>query len=188
MATLDKHPETGEPGSWTYIGGMGWINNDAWQGPRTHYEDGTPVPDFSYRNKWNPNWSIRLNDIMRWAGGGAGAGRTREREDYTYAKFNDPFWRTPEGRQWINQAAISGKSLEEINQEMMAMGERADAKREAWHKLREGGANSGSADTSGGMFSQGFNAARNEQKAPQEEEKPTGVASLFASYMKERGM
>lgn len=177
MATLDKHPETGEPGSWTYYGGVGWINNDAWQGPRTHYEDGTPVPDFSYRSKWNPNWSIRLNDIYGFVGQRAGAGRTRLRDDYNYATFNDPFWRTAEGRQWINQMAISNKSLEEINREMASMGERAEKKKAAWQKLRESGSNDGSADTSRGMFGGGYSAGR----AAQDERR----ASQTAKYQRE---
>ena len=129
---LKVHPETGEEGDWTYIGGMGWINNDAWQGPRTHYEDGTPVDSFlDARRDWNPNWSIRINDINRWAGGQhAGAGRTMFTDDmWNWEAFNDPFWRTPEGRQWVSNAAISNKSLEEIYKEMMNMGEDAEKRR-----------------------------------------------------------
>ena len=125
---LAVNPKTGEEGAWMFTSQTGWTDASKLGGPRTHYEDGTPVADFSYRNDWNPNWSIRLNDISNWAGGqGGGAGRTMLSQDQLgYAGFNDPYWRTSEGRQWVNQQAISGRSLEEIYREMAQMGERAD--------------------------------------------------------------
>lgn len=133
MSYLDKHPETGEEGRWQYIGGMGWMNQDAWQGPRTHYEDGSPVDSWTkYRKDWNPDWSTRVNDIFSFVGQGGGAGRTTARDDYNYATFDDPYWRTIEGRQWIQDAAISGRSLEEINREMAQMSERAQRTRDFW--------------------------------------------------------
>ncbi len=125
---LAVNPKTGEEGAWMFTSQTGWTDASKLGGPRTHYEDGTPVADFSYRKDWDPNWSIRLNDISNWAGGqGGGAGRTMLSEDQLgYAGFNDPYWRTSEGRNWVTQAAISGRSLEEIYREMAQMGERAD--------------------------------------------------------------
>jgi len=126
---LAVNPNTGEEGAWMFTSQTGWTDAGKLGGPRTHYEDGTPVNSFmEARKDWNPNWSIRTNDIFRWAGGQhGGAGRTMFTDDmWNWAAFDDPYWRTPEGRQWVNQAAIGNKSLEEIYQEMAGMGERAD--------------------------------------------------------------
>ena len=117
----DKHPVTGEPGKWRYIGGMGWMNFDESnrRGPRTHYEDGTPVHDFTGNNaNKNPNWSIRINDISRFVGQHAGAGRTRLPEDFEFEYLNDPFWRTSQGRQMIHNWAVGNQDLTDIYRQM----------------------------------------------------------------------
>lgn len=155
---LDKHPVTGEAGDWSFVSGIGWINNNAWQGPRTHYEDGTPVDSFKdARKDWNKDWSIRLNDLSRIAGGQhGGAGRTTLRPGEEYATLNSPYWRTPAGRQFVNEMAISNKPIHEIYKEMVKLNnfseEREEAKQE-WARLRSGTANDSSADTSGGLLS-----------------------------------
>jgi hypothetical protein len=126
---LAVNPKTGEEGAWMFTSQTGWTDASKLGGPRTHYEDGTPVNSFKdARKDWNPNWSIRLNDIFRWAGGQhGGAGRSMFTDDmWNWDAFNDPYWRTEEGRQWVNQQAIGNKSLDEIYREMAGMGERAD--------------------------------------------------------------
>ena len=67
----------------------------------------------------NPNWNIRINDLMRLVGQGAGAGRTmwRDGEDSSWRSAH-PYWRTEEGRQWISQQALGNKSLPSIVNEM----------------------------------------------------------------------
>lgn len=117
----DKHPTTGEPGKWKYIGGMGWMNFDEsnLKGPRTHYEDGTPV--FSYKdinNGRNPNWSIRSNDIHSFVGQGSGSARSMIDPTKHYSGLNDPFWRTSEGRHMMSKWAMGNQSLDDIYQQM----------------------------------------------------------------------
>jgi len=154
---LAINPKTGEEGAWMFTSQTGWTDASKLGGPRTHYEDGTPVPDFSYRRDWNPNWSIRTNDLYRIAGGQhGGSSRTTLRPGEEYAALNSPYWRTPAGRQFINEMAISNKPIHEIYKEMVRLNnfseEREEAKQE-WARLRSGTANDSSADTSGGLLS-----------------------------------
>lgn len=181
-----EHPD------WSFVGGIGWINKNDWQGPRTHYEDGTPVPDFSYRRDWNPNWSIRLNDLSRIAGGQhAGSGRTTIRPDENYATLNSPYWRTAAGRQFVSDMAISNKSIQEIYKEMVRLNnfseEREEAKAE-WARLRSGTANDSSADTSGGLLSAYNEARANRGNTEGRTSSTPRASSLFDAYMKERNL
>lgn len=125
---LAVNPKTGEEGAWMFTSQTGWTDASKLGGPRTHYADGSPVAAFNANYGRNPNWSIRLNDIYRWGGGQhGGAGRTMLSQDQLgYAGFDDPYWRTAEGRQWIDMQAIGDRSLEEIYRDMAQMGERAD--------------------------------------------------------------
>jgi hypothetical protein len=43
---LSTHPQTGEAGMWTWDPQAGWRDDTQWIGPRTEYEDGTPVTSF----------------------------------------------------------------------------------------------------------------------------------------------
>jgi hypothetical protein len=43
---LSTHPQTGEAGMWTWDPQAGWRDDTQWIGPRTHYEDGTPITSF----------------------------------------------------------------------------------------------------------------------------------------------
>lgn len=43
---LSIHPNTGEPGMWTWDPQAGWRDDTQWTGPRTTYEDGTPITSF----------------------------------------------------------------------------------------------------------------------------------------------
>ena len=43
---LSTHPQSGEAGMWTWDPQAGWRDDTQWTGPRTHYEDGTPITSF----------------------------------------------------------------------------------------------------------------------------------------------
>jgi hypothetical protein len=43
---LSTHPQTGEAGMWTWDPQAGWRDDTQWTGPRTEYEDGTPITSF----------------------------------------------------------------------------------------------------------------------------------------------
>jgi len=43
---LSTNPNTGEPGMWTWDPQAGWRDDTQWTGPRTTYEDGTPITSF----------------------------------------------------------------------------------------------------------------------------------------------
>ena len=43
---LSTHPQTGEAGMWTWDPQAGWRDDTQWTGPRTTYEDGTPITSF----------------------------------------------------------------------------------------------------------------------------------------------
>jgi len=145
----------------TYYAGLGYIDKDSWQGPRTTYEDGTPIADFNYRNDWNRDWSTRVNDLYRIAGGQhGGSSRTTLRPGEEYATLTSPYWRTEAGRQFVNDMAIGDKPINEIYEEMVRLdnfSKDREAAKEEWARLRSGTANDSSADTSGGMM-QGYQA------------------------------
>lgn len=115
------HPVTGEEGDWVFYPATGWVNNDAWQGPKTHYDTGEAIADFKTPEGRNPNWSVRLNDLMSVVGQGSGAGRTMWGDGGAGWSSAHPYWRTEEGRQWINLQALGNKGLPGIVQEMKAI-------------------------------------------------------------------
>jgi hypothetical protein len=43
---LSTNPNTGEPGMWTWDPQAGWRDDTQWTGPRTTYDDGTPIEGF----------------------------------------------------------------------------------------------------------------------------------------------
>lgn len=53
---LGKNPETGELGIFSFDPLFGWRDDTKWLGPRTHYEDGSPVnfggPSFKSKMDW----------------------------------------------------------------------------------------------------------------------------------------
>ena len=117
---LSKHPETGEAGEWSFNPQTGWTDRSSWGGPRTHYADGGAVQgDMSHRQGWNPEWQTRLNDIYRLAGGQQGASSdTTLKPGENYQQLQGDYWRTDAGRQFVNDAAVSGRSIADIYNEM----------------------------------------------------------------------
>lgn len=113
--SLDAHPETGEPGRWKYIHGIGYINQDTWD-PNAGANDYTVADDGR-----NVNWATRTNDLLRVVNQGQGGGNTMFGEGQGQWRTNHPYWNTSAGREWLQSAALGHEDLNTVIGQMQEL-------------------------------------------------------------------
>lgn len=120
------NPNTGERGIFLFNPQGGWMDMTKSTGPRTTYEDGSPVTSFADVNA-NRNWVSRLYDIMRLASGfenyvsspktviGLGVNRDPK---YTPFNWRSEYYNSPEFTNVAHQLARGDMSFDEIYKAM----------------------------------------------------------------------
>ena len=141
------NPNTGERGIFLFNPQGGWMDMTKAAGPRTHYEDGSPVTSFADVNA-NRNWVSRLYDIMRLASGfenyvsspktviGLGVDRDPK---YTPFNWSREYYNSPEFRGVAHQLARGDMSFDEIYKAM-----------QDWHAAKTGASTASTPSTVSG--------------------------------------
>lgn len=114
------NPNTGERGIFLFNPQGGWMDMTKAAGPRTTYEDGTPIQGFNYQAEGrNPNWVSRLYDVYRMVGnyGVSASGRSSMEGGFDKNLFPklELDWRNdPTFSGYAHSLAMSDMSLNEI--------------------------------------------------------------------------
>ena len=114
------NPNTGERGIFLFNPQGGWMDMTKAAGPRTTYEDGTPIQGFNYQAAGrNPNWVSRLYDVFRMVGdyGVSASGRSSMEGGFDKSLFPklEIDWRNdPAFSGYAHSLAMSDMSLNEI--------------------------------------------------------------------------
>lgn len=138
------NPKTGERGIFLFNPQGGWMDMTKSTGPRTTYEDGSPITSFADVNA-NRNWMGRLYDIYRLATGSESFVSSPQTEiglgQTTYAPFGwtSEYYNSPEFRNLAHQLARGNMSFDEIYKAM-----------QDWHAAKNGASTASTPSTVSG--------------------------------------